>query len=124
MLKRNPDQVSAWKRRSKRLKSKGRLNSRSKKRIARDAKEKPIRQAYLAQHPHCEAEKAGAPGECYGRLTVHEVLTRARGGSTGDPKNMRVCCVAHNENISQDVETMRWAYEAGFLLHAEQPGYP
>ena len=67
---------------------------------------------------YCEAKAAGAPGSCFGRLHRHEVLTAARGGSRTDPKNIRTVCDGHNTAISQDVETMRWAYDNGLLKHA------
>ncbi|KKL67721.1 hypothetical protein LCGC14_2132120 [marine sediment metagenome] len=94
------------------------MRQESKKRAAKRRREAGVRTEYLVAHPYCEAARAGAPGVCFGRLAVHEPLTRARGGSTGDPANMRTCCAGHNTAISQNVETMRWAYRAGFLKHA------
>ena len=67
---------------------------------------------------YCEAKAAGAPGPCFGQLHRHEVLTAARGGSRTDPKNIRTVCDGHNTAISQDVETMHWACDNGFLRHS------
>lgn len=93
------------------------MRSVSKKRAAKMRAEKPVRDKYLREHPFCEAANAGAPGRCLGEIHIHEVKTRARGGSTDDPSNLRSCCNGHNEAISQDPETMAWAYEHGFLRH-------
>ena len=80
----------------------------------------PVRDAYLDAHPHCEAAREGAPGRCWGDLTVHEPWTRARGGPTADPVNMRTVCAHHNTAISQHVETMRWAETVTPRLPAER----
>jgi hypothetical protein len=90
------------------------LRAISKKRARRITEEKPLRDAYLKAHRYCEAKRAGAPGACFGALHCHEVLSRAQGGSTGDPENLRSVCDFHNTAIAQDVETMRWAVGAGF----------
>lgn len=82
------------------------------------ATETDVRRTFLARHRECEAKDA--PGDCWGPLTVHEVLPRARGGDTGDPRYFAAVCNEHNRRISQDAETMRWAYEHGLLLHAHQ----
>lgn len=90
----------------------------SKKKLLQIADEKAVRQGYLEHHPYCEAQRAGAPGSCYGAIHVHEPWTRARGGPTDDPLNMRAVCDHHNLQISQDSETMQWAKEYGFLVSA------
>lgn len=77
-----------------------------------------LRRALVTTGARCEAREAGAPGECFGPLTLHEVLPRARGGSITDPENCRTVCAEHNRLISQDTETMRWAYENNFLRHS------
>ncbi len=82
------------------------------------AEAKPDRDAYLAEHPYCEAKKAKAPGACFGALHIHEVVPRGRGGDIRDRALFRAVCDWHNTAISQDADVMAWAYAAGFLFHA------
>ena len=56
--------------------------------------------------------------KCYGKRTRHEVLTRARGGSITDPKNIKTCCAAHNSWLSQSPEGLKWGHARGYLLHS------
>ena len=91
-----------------------RLKAISKKRAHRIANEQKARNNYLRAHPYCEAKRAGIPLPCFGNLHIHEPLTRAQGGATGDPQNMKVCCDFHNRQLSQDVESIRWGFETGF----------
>ncbi len=94
----------------------------SARQAAKIARRVPARDAYLAQHPYCEAAREGAPGRCWGGLTVHEPWTKARGGPIDDPVNMRAVCSWHNTQISQHARTMGWAeslpYERLFLVSA------
>lgn len=91
-----------------------RINARSKKR-AKLYREERVPMLRKHMKSYCEAHAEGAPGRCYGPLTPHEPLTRARGGSLTDPGNLRTVCFLHNERISNDLATMEWAYENGFL---------
>lgn len=92
----------------------------SVKRRAKIAADKPAREAHLLAFPYCEAKAAGAPGDCFGGLHIHEPLTRARGGDPGDPENMKTCCDWHNDAIGQVPEVKAWAEgESGFLLREE-----
>lgn len=52
----------------------------------------------IEQHPWCTAIAWVGPKlpPCHGRLTVHEVLPRGRGGSILDPANCMVLCEFHN----------------------------
>lgn len=95
-----------------------RVNPMSAKKRQQIKDEKAARDAYLEAHPYCEGHAAGAPGVCFGALHVHEVITRARGGSTGDPANFKVLCDSLNTAVSQDVSTMRWALASDFLKHS------
>ena len=97
--------------------SKG-IRRESKKRAKELKDEIPIRKAYMERQKRCLAKDAGAPGECFGRLECHEPWSRARGGPTDDERNFRAVCSEHNRRISQDVETMRWAWNNGFLVHS------
>lgn len=90
----------------------------SQKAAKKRAEAKPIREAYLEEHQMCQAAEAGAPGRCFGAVHVHEIRPRARGGDIADRSIFRSVCDHHNTAISQDAETMRWAYRAGFLEHA------
>lgn len=86
-----------------------------------DAIERRVRprDAQLREVSYCEARREGAPGNCYGGLTVHEPWTRARGGPIDDRRNMRTVCSQHNRAISQDADTMAWAYEHNFIVKAD-----
>ncbi len=94
------------------------LKAISKKRRNRITNEQKARDNYLKAHPYCEAKKAGIPAACFGPLHIHEPLSRAQGGSTGDPANMKSVCDFHNTQLSQNVESMRWGVEAGFRRKA------
>ena len=87
------------------------VNPESKRR-----KRENTERAQIIMDDRCAA--SDAPGNCFGRLTRHEILPRGRGGSITDPDNIETICSFHNTAISQDVETMRWAYANGFLKHA------
>ncbi len=95
------------------------LKSRSERRSTLYKNERvPLVREMLKERPFCEAERAGAPGKCFGGLSLHEILPRGRGGSITDRDNIKVVCISHNERISNDVDVMRWAYDTGFLRRA------
>jgi hypothetical protein len=45
----------------------------------------------------------------------HEPLTRARGGSITDPKNIVMMCWPHNQELTLEPP---WGYELGLLRHS------
>ena len=47
---------------------------------------------------------------------AHEPLTRARGGSITDPRNVKAVCRPHHDEIT--FEEPGWAYDRGFLVHS------
>lgn len=96
----------------KRLKRTKRVNPVSAKR-----KKENHERAKLPVLDYCEAKRAGAPRECFGALHLHEIVSRARGGSITDPDNMKTVCDEHNRLISQDADVMQWAYKNDFLRH-------
>jgi len=50
---------------------------------------------------------------------LHEVLTRARGGSITDPENTVPLCRQHNHDLAQKPESeLQWAYDLGLLKHS------
>ena len=50
---------------------------------------------------------------------LHEVLTRARGGSITDPENTVPLCRQHNHDLAQKPESeLGWAYDCGLLKHS------
>ena len=50
---------------------------------------------------------------------LHEVLTRARGGSITDPENTVPLCRQHNHDLAQKPESeLGWAYDCGLLRHS------
>ncbi|MFW6030981.1 MAG: hypothetical protein ACOC9T_00190 [Myxococcota bacterium] len=108
-MKRDPEKLRAWLRRSKRLVPK------STRRSAQDEERRALVRRLLRERPYCEVAWAGAEAPCFGPLTVHEVFTRARGGSILDEDNCRVVCAEHNRWLSQTVEGQRWGRAHGFL---------
>jgi len=50
---------------------------------------------------------------------LHEVLTRARGGSITDEENTRPVCRQHNDELTLEPA---WGYELGFLRHSWDTG--
>jgi hypothetical protein len=64
----------------------------------------------LCEVPYCN-EAASDP---------HEPLTRARGGSTTDPANVRAVCRGHHSEL-HDTEP-EWGYDLGFLAHSWERG--
>lgn len=85
---------------------------------ARREEQRSVREQQIARFPYCEPRRAGAPGECWGGLTRHHVWPLARGGPDC-LENALTACSEHNRLLSQDVELMRWGYENGFLVHAD-----
>lgn len=84
----------------------------SKKRARALAAAKPVRDAYRASHPWCEARLAG----CTGRTDdIHEVLSRARGGSLDDEANLLAVCRRDHDWITTHPKE---ATERGWLRSA------
>lgn len=67
----------------------------------------------LTARPWCQARIEGI---CTRRsVDVHEVLTRARGGSITDPDNVLALCRACHHHITVNPA---WAVEHGFMRHS------
>lgn len=107
-MKRDLEKHRNWLRRSKPLRSV------SRKRAAVNRERANVVRAIRREN--CEARHAPEP--CFGHLTIHEVLPRARGGSITDPSNLRTICARHNDWLSNSVEGQRWGYEHGMLKHS------
>ena len=91
----------------------GRLNRQSKKRAAIAPQRREFVAEYLASHPVCEAY---LPDVCrFEACDVHEIKTRARGGSILDPDNVVALCRACHTQITGDP---KWAEENGYMVHA------
>lgn len=83
----------------------------SKKRAALNRVRTAIRKRYIGSP--CEARLEG----CYGQGTdLHEVLSRAQGGSLIDETGMRWLCRSCHDYITTHPA---WSYEHGWLKHAE-----
>ena len=64
------------------------------------------------------AVMCAVPG-CGAADDLHEVLTRARGGSITDPENTVPLCRQHNHDLAQKPESeLQWAYDLGLLKHS------
>lgn len=87
------------------------------KRRAELAARAECRETVLARDGGCVAPDL--PGDCGGVLEVHEVLTRARGGSITDPDNCVTLCSIHHQWVTgHPLEAharglMRQSWEAG-----------
>ena len=80
-----------------------------------------LRGRMLRLYPYCELKRAGAPGGCYGMLTLHHVWPLGRGGPDVEA-NACIACAEHNRMLSQDAEVMAWGEANGYLVHgAEGP---
>lgn len=90
-----------------------RPNPISEKRRAILAERQSLRERILGGHRPCAAL---IPGICTFRATeVHEILTRARGGSIVDDDNCLGLCRGCHAYIT---EHPAWADENGFTVHS------
>jgi 5-methylcytosine-specific restriction endonuclease McrA len=91
------------------------LPKASRKRQAENRqRRKVVADLYGGERPPCEWP------ECT-RLAddVHEPLTRGRGGSITDRKNMKALCRPHHDKVTFTPESeLAEAYEAGLLRHS------
>lgn len=90
-----------------------RVNPISLKRLAELEGRKTTREIVLSRTDLCEA---GIAGVC-SRIPsdVHEILTRARGGSITDPNNcLALCRPCHSYVTTHPL----WASNTGFVLHS------
>lgn len=84
-----------------------RLRPVSKKREALNRARRDFVAGFLAAHPRCQAGGLILPVDHRHRcgvhsVDVHEVLTRARGGSVLDPGNCRAICRACHDWIHEN----------------------
>lgn len=89
-----------------------RRRSASTAKAYRDLRQ-PLVISLLAERPWCEVPSCTARSQ-----DVHEVKTRARGGSILEVSNLRCVCRAHHDEIGTEPP---WAYELGFLKHSWDP---
>lgn len=88
------------------LKSKGRLRPRSQKRERQYAEYRPRREAFLQEHPRCQAPNCTNPS-----VDIHHIAKRNGARLTDETKWLAVCRGCH-DLIERDRE---WAYQNGFL---------
>ena len=89
------------------------VNPMSAKRRGQLAERAKTRQVVLGRVYSCEANIDGC---CSGIPTdVHEIKTRARGGSITDPDNCLALCRGCHTFIT---EHPAWALEHGFVVHS------
>lgn len=82
----------------------------SKKRAVLNRQRAKFVRQVLAEVPYCEARLDG----CTRRSTdVHEILTRARGGSIIDRKNVAALCRRCHAFITVHPE---WSHRSGYML--------
>lgn len=63
----------------------------------------------------CKGRELVPEVPCFDRLTGHELLSRGRGGSITNPKNIIICCIGHQNWIHAHPEE---AHRRGLLKHA------
>lgn len=77
--------------------------------------------------PHGERPRCANP-RCPGPNLaddLHEIRTRARGGSITDPVNTIPLCRRCNRDLAQLPESgLQWAYDLGLLAHSWDAGRP
>jgi hypothetical protein len=89
------------------------VNPISAKRRGQLVARQETRRIVLGRVARCEA---GIDGLCWGQPTdVHEIKTRARGGSITDPDNCLALCRACHAYIT---EHPQWALEHGYVVHS------
>ena len=119
-LKTDPAKAIAWARRGKPL-QRVFMRPRSKRKTEQIARELEIRNAYKAAHPICEmwptwiAGFAKRPDCLYSATDLHEPWTRAQGGPTDDPRNMRHLC-RNCHSWLDTVDGRRWGIVYGFRV--------
>jgi hypothetical protein len=88
----------------------GPLRSVSDKRRRENRERAKVVAGLWPERPRCA--RPGCP-----RLAddVHEILTRARGGSITDPENFAPLCRACHDEATNEAP---WAYEFGLLVHS------
>ena len=85
------------------------MRFRSKKREAIYRKRRPLVEQLLAERPICERCATNPSTE------IHEVVTRARGGSILDPANCRALCRLCHFHITTHPKQ---AHEEGLMAHS------
>lgn len=86
------------------------LPFRSEKMKATYKERRPLVERLLRERPRCQFE------ECNDRSTeIHEVVTRARGGSILDESNCMALCHDHHAYITVNP---KWAQENGYMKHS------
>jgi hypothetical protein len=73
----------------------------------------PLVRRVLAERPICEFPDCRALS-----VDVHELRSRARGGSITDESNVKACCRAHHELVTNDPA---FAEAIGWSLHSWGP---
>lgn len=89
-----------------------RINPVSKKRQAENVIRKRLRNRLLEERPWCEARIKGCTRVA---TDLHEIMTRARGGSITDENN--ILCLCRNCHAFITVEPA-WSEANGFTVHA------
>lgn len=89
----------------------------SLKTAAKRRQAKPIRDAFMREHPLCQAKLEGCTGQS---TDPHEVLSRARGGALDDVNNLRALCRRCHTFIT---EHPKWATDNGWLTSMPLDGY-
>ena len=87
----------------------------SRKRAAENAARKAMAARVFPERPLC----VWPFGPVHYADSLHEALTRARGGSITSEENTRPMCNLHNGMLSSLPESeLGWAYDAGLLEHS------
>lgn len=100
-------------RRGKGLERRTRLKPMSAKRGEIAPSRRELVKRYLDEHPVCEAY---IPDVCrFEACDLHEIRTRARGGSILDEANIVALCRPCHDAITRDP---KWAEENGYMVHS------
>ena len=91
-----------------------RIKPVSAKRVAENRERRAMARTLWPELPPCPVPWCGRIAD-----DLHEILSRAQGGSITDPENCIPLCSLHHDEITFFPESkLEWAYALGFLKHS------
>lgn len=116
----SPEQIGAWRARSKQLRSKGRLRQTGLPAATVETRREIRARVFERDRFRCQlAELAGA-GHCFGGLTPHHRLKASQGGAYS-LENLVTACAQHNGLLEADAGFATAGIKAGLVVRSWQP---
>lgn len=120
-LKRSsPEQVRAWRARSKQLRSKNRLRQTRLPASTIEARRRIRARVFERDQYRCQLAGLAGAGECFGGLTVHHRLKASQGGAYS-LENLVTACAHHNGLLEADARFAAAGIKAGLVVRSWQP---